>query len=70
MARAAQDMGLDVMVGNMIGTSLAMAPAHILGQLCKVVDLDGPLFLKADRETAVDYLDGYIACPPRLWGGG
>ena len=38
-------MGLGVMVGNMVGTSLAMAPAFILGQLCDIVDLDGPTFL-------------------------
>ena len=35
------------MVGNMVGTSLAMAPAFVLGQLCDVVDLDGPIFLAA-----------------------
>ena len=37
------------MVGNMIGTSLAMAPAFVLGQHCDVVDLDGPIFLVRDR---------------------
>jgi L-alanine-DL-glutamate epimerase-like enolase superfamily enzyme len=68
MARTAHDMGLDVMVGNMLGTSLAMAPAYILGQLCKVVDLDGPVFLRSDRPVTVEYRDGYIDCPGRLWG--
>jgi hypothetical protein len=43
------------MVGNILGTSLAMAPAYILGQLCKVVAHDGPIFLKADREITADY---------------
>jgi L-alanine-DL-glutamate epimerase-like enolase superfamily enzyme len=66
MARAAREHGLDVMVGNMLGTSLAMAPAFILGQLCKVVDLDGPLFLASDRTTKVEYKDGYIHCPASL----
>jgi len=70
MARAARDLGLDVMVGNMLGTSLAMAPAFVLGQLCKVVDLDGPLLLKTDRAATVRYRDGTIECPPELWGGG
>jgi L-Ala-D/L-Glu epimerase len=69
MAHAAREHGLDVMVGNMLGTSLAMAPAFILGQLCKVVDLDGPVFLASDRPTTVEYQDGYIHCAPKLWGG-
>jgi hypothetical protein len=56
------------MVGNMLGTSLAMAPAFLLGQLCSVVDLDGPVFLRADRADPVSYIDGYITCPDRLWG--
>jgi L-alanine-DL-glutamate epimerase-like enolase superfamily enzyme len=70
MARAAQALGLDTMVGNMIGTSLAMAPAFLLGQLCSVVDLDGPVFLKNDRTIAVHYDDGFIGCPEALWGFG
>jgi L-alanine-DL-glutamate epimerase-like enolase superfamily enzyme len=69
MARAARRLGLDTMVGNMLGTSLGMAPAFLVGQLCQVVDLDGPVFLKADRAIAVDYSDGTIACPEALWGG-
>ena len=68
MARAAHSYGIDTMVGNMLGTSLAMAPAMILGQLCKVVDLDGPALLKADRAVTVHYDDGYIECPSHLWG--
>jgi L-Ala-D/L-Glu epimerase len=58
------------MVGNMIGTSLAMAPAVLVGQRCKVVDLDGPLFLQADRPHAALYTDGVIVVPEQLWGGG
>lgn len=68
MARAARALGLEVMVGNMLGTSLAMAPAFLVGQLCTVVDLDGPVFLKADRATAVHYADGFIMYPEALWG--
>jgi len=68
IARAAGQFGLDVMVGNMVGTSLAMAPAFLIGQLCKVVDLDGPVFLRSDRPTPVRYESGMISCPPALWG--
>jgi L-Ala-D/L-Glu epimerase len=68
MAQAARELGLRCMVGNMIGTSLAMAPAFLLGQHCQVVDLDGPVFLKADRPTPVSYADGMIDCPEALWG--
>lgn len=61
--------GLKVMVGCMGGTSLAMAPAFVLGQLCDLVDLDGPAFLKCDRTPSATYVDGRIFCPPELWGG-
>jgi L-Ala-D/L-Glu epimerase len=69
IAREAQRLGRDVMVGNMVGTSLAMAPSFLIGQLCKVVDLDGPTFLKADRTPGVVYQDGKISCPETVWGG-
>lgn len=46
MARQSQDMGFDVMVGNMMGTSLAMAPAYLVGQPFQVLDLDGVIFLR------------------------
>ena len=49
MVAEARRLGLGVMVGNMVGTSLAMAPAWILGQLCDIIDLDGTLFLTRDR---------------------
>jgi len=68
MARAAHAVGLKPMVGNMTGTSLAMAPAFLLGQLCTIVDLDGPIFLKTDRATPVQYANGSISCPAELWG--
>jgi L-alanine-DL-glutamate epimerase-like enolase superfamily enzyme len=69
MVRAARELGLELMVGNMLGTSLAMAPAYVLGQLCRVVDLDGPVFLKTDREPPVRYANGLIECPEEVWGG-
>ena len=68
MARAVQQRGLDGMIGNMIGTSLAMAPAFLVGQLCQVIDLDGPMLLRDDRPQTVRYADGYISSPEGLWG--
>jgi len=68
MARRARELGLKVMVGNMVGTSLAMAPAFVLGQLCDVVDLDGPVVLTEDRVPGVRYEDGAIWCPAEVWG--
>jgi L-alanine-DL-glutamate epimerase-like enolase superfamily enzyme len=70
IARAARDLGLEPMVGNMLGTSLAMAPGCLVGQLCSVVDLDGPMFLKSDRGLKVRYDAGMIECPEELWGSG
>ena len=70
IAEAARGMGLEVMVGNMVGTSLAMAPAFVLGQLCDIVDLDGPIFLKADRRPGVVYRDGTVWCGEEVWGRG
>ena len=69
IAREAKQLGLRVMVGNMAGTSLAMAPSFLVGQLCDVVDLDGPALLKFDRATSVSYSEGKISCPETLWGG-
>lgn len=68
MARRARELGLGVMVGNMVGTSLAMAPGFVLGQLCDISDLDGALFLAEDRQPSVVYADGHIDCPPVVWG--
>ena len=56
------------MVGNMVGTSLAMAPAFIVGQQCEIVDLDGPTFLREDRKPSCEYRDGKIWCPDEVWG--
>ncbi len=68
MAEEARRLGLGVMVGNMVGTSLAMAPAFVLGQLCDLVDLDGPTFLAADRIPGVTYRDGTIWAGEEVWG--
>jgi L-alanine-DL-glutamate epimerase-like enolase superfamily enzyme len=68
MVAEARRLGLGVMVGNMVGTSLAMAPAFIVGQYCDVVDLDGPAFLVEDRQPAIGYQDGLIHCPDAVWG--
>lgn len=69
MAEESKRLGLDVMVGNMTGTTLAMAPAFIVGQLCQVVDLDGPLILRQDRVPSVVYEKGCISSPESVWGG-
>jgi L-Ala-D/L-Glu epimerase / N-acetyl-D-glutamate racemase len=69
MAREARDLGLGVMVGNMMGTSIAMAPAFLVGQLCDVVDLDGPLLLRTDRQPSVKYEHGNIWSGEDVWGG-
>jgi L-alanine-DL-glutamate epimerase-like enolase superfamily enzyme len=68
MAHEAKRLGFKVMVGCMSGTSLAMAPAFVLGQLCDVVDLDAPTFLTRDREHAARYVHGEVFCPEALWG--
>ncbi|MGH7025511.1 MAG: dipeptide epimerase [Caulobacteraceae bacterium] len=68
MAAEARRVGLKVMVGCMSGTSLAMAPGFVLGQLCDVVDLDAPMFLAADRAPSVRYQDGHIHCDETVWG--
>jgi L-alanine-DL-glutamate epimerase-like enolase superfamily enzyme len=62
-----QDLGL--MVGNMCGSSLAMAPAFLLAQQCAYVDLDGPLLQKRDRAVPMHYQNGLIQPPDAaLWG--
>jgi L-Ala-D/L-Glu epimerase len=69
MREAAKAMGLKIMAGCMVGTSLAMAPAIYVAQGADYVDLDGPLLLARDREPALRY-DGSLVFPPepRLWG--
>jgi len=69
LAREARARGLDVMVGNMCGTSLGMAPAFLVGQLARWVDLDGPLLQRTDRPCGLTYAAGVVHPPqPALWG--
>ena len=66
---AARAAGLGVMVGCMIGTSLAMAPAILVAQGADVVDLDGPLLLASDRDPGLAYEGAFVHPPPlALWG--
>jgi L-alanine-DL-glutamate epimerase-like enolase superfamily enzyme len=69
MADRAQALGFDIMIGCMVATSLAMAPAMLLVQQARFVDLDGPLLLARDRDGGLRY-DGSLIYPPEaaLWG--
>jgi L-alanine-DL-glutamate epimerase-like enolase superfamily enzyme len=69
LAAAARERGFVIMVGCMIGTSLAMAPALLIAQQAEIVDLDAPLLLAADRVPGLRY-DGSTVYPPEpvLWG--
>jgi L-alanine-DL-glutamate epimerase-like enolase superfamily enzyme len=69
MADAAQALGFEIMVGCMVATSLAMAPAMLLTPQARFVDLDGPLLLAGDRDGGLRY-DGSTVYPPdaALWG--
>ena len=67
MVTAIRRLGMKPMVGCMGGTSLAMAPACLAGAHCDLVDLDGPLFLREDRQPAGRYSDGTVFCPDG-WG--
>ena len=69
LARTARQLGFDLMVGNMGGSSWSMAPAFVVGAMCSFVDLDGPIFISADRTPSVSYQDGYVWCPDSVWGG-
>ena len=68
-ADEARRVGLKIMVGCMVSTSLAMAPALILAQHADWVDLDGPLLLEADRVPGLQFEGAFILPPPAdLWG--
>jgi len=69
LASAARARGFRIMVGCMVGTSLAMAPAVFLAQDAEFVDLDAPLLLARDRQPGLRY-DGSVVFPPKstLWG--
>jgi len=69
MADAAEALGFQIMIGCMVATSLAMAPAMLLAPQARYVDLDGPLLLARDRDGGLRY-DGSLVYPPEaaLWG--
>jgi L-alanine-DL-glutamate epimerase-like enolase superfamily enzyme len=69
MADAARAAGFQIMIGCMVATSLAMAPAMLLARQARFVDLDGPLLLARDRDGGLRY-DGSLVYPPdaALWG--
>ena len=69
MKREAIAQGFGVMVGCMVGSSLAMAPALLVAQNVNFVDLDGPLLLAEDREAAIVF-EGSVMHPASkaLWG--
>ncbi|HEY5774452.1 MAG TPA: N-acetyl-D-Glu racemase DgcA, partial [Xanthomonadales bacterium] len=60
LARAAKAKDCKLMVGNMVGTSLSMAPSFVVAQLCDFVDIDGPLLLKYDQPHALEYRNGVV----------
>jgi len=69
IARRARKLRFRVMVGCMVGTSLAMAPASLVAQDADFVDLDGPLLLARDRDPALRYEGSTMFPPtPALWG--
>jgi len=69
LAKAAKEKGCKLMVGNMMGTSLSMAPSFVVAQLCDFVDIDGPLLLKYDQPSGLCYHKGVVkGFDSRLWG--
>jgi L-alanine-DL-glutamate epimerase-like enolase superfamily enzyme len=69
LAEAAEARGFALMIGCMVGTSLAMAPAMVLSPRARFVDLDGPLLLAKDREPGLVYEGSLVHPPsPALWG--
>lgn len=69
MRDRARQLGFGVMIGCMVGSSLAMAPAVLLAQDADYVDLDGPLLLARDRKPALHYYGATVSPPaPALWG--
>ena len=69
MAQLAQAAGFKIMIGSMVATSLAAAPALLLTGYADWVDLDGPLLLARDRDPPLMIVDGWISPPPpELWG--
>jgi L-Ala-D/L-Glu epimerase len=69
LARGGKEAGLRLMVGCMVASSLSMAPAHVLAQLCEFVDIDGPLLMTKDYPHGLKYEGATVTAPPDiLWG--
>lgn len=70
IVKRAQLDGKKLMVGNMTGSSLSMAPAFVVAQFCDFVDIDGPLLLKDDIPNGLEFSTGGWVSPPKaeLWG--
>ncbi len=69
LAEEATRLGFEIMVGSMVATSLAVAPAMLLAQRARVVDLDGPLLLAKDRPEGLRFEGSRMYPPePALWG--
>jgi L-alanine-DL-glutamate epimerase-like enolase superfamily enzyme len=69
MVAVAERMGLTIMAGCMVATSLAMAPAMLIAQAARFVDLDGPLLLTKDRDNGLRFEDSLVyPAVPTLWG--
>ena len=69
LAEQAVEMGFELMVGNMLGSSLAMAPSFVIAQKCRYVDIDGPLLQAEDCAHAMEYESGRVSVfLPDLWG--
>jgi L-alanine-DL-glutamate epimerase-like enolase superfamily enzyme len=69
MVAEAEQRNFAIMVGSMVATSLAMAPAMIPAQKARFIDLDGPLLLSKDRPDGLRYADSLVYPPsPALWG--
>lgn len=71
LAQRAQALGFDIMIGCMVGSSLAMAPASLLCPFAKYVDLDGPLIIATDRHYGLQFLSAHLhPLNGALWGDG
>lgn len=69
LVQAAAQAGFTIMAGCMVATSLAMAPAMLVAQAARFVDLDGPLLLAKDRADGLRYVDSLVyPATPALWG--
>ena len=69
LCKRGREIGLRLLIGCMVGTSLGMAPARLLASDADYTDLDGPLLLARDRDHGLRYESGRIGLPvPELWG--